>query len=163
MSQATPFAEVGCQDCGAINPGHNAQCWLCYHPLAGSAPPPLPGAAGGQVVSAELVGEPSLAVAAASMLGLSVALLLVGIGAYLVEPGLAIVYAIVVVPPLLATLVTGLARRAGGRPLSLGSRVLTFFVSGVITVGVLGLLCIAAFVAFFVFCLVALSAGGGYH
>jgi hypothetical protein len=158
MSRPAPVPETVCQECGAVNPAFHTQCWLCYRPLDSGGPPPLPGSAG--VVAAQIVREPSLGVAAASMVGLTVALAIVGIGAYLVEPGLAILYGIVAVPPLLATLVTGLTRRARGRPLTLGGRVLTFFVSGVITVGVLGLLCIAGVVSFFVYCLVALGSGG---
>ena len=139
-----------CVECGAENWAYAADCWLCKRDLSDVE----------AVVNAEIVAPPvstSANTFFAVVTGiLGIVLVLIGIGLYLEEPGAAIGYMILVIPPLIATIVRTMAKQ-GERPVGWGERLATFLISSVVFFGILVMLCIAAVVAFFAICLAAIA------
>jgi hypothetical protein len=145
-----------CPDCGAENLAAAKYCWLCRRDMTTVS----------EVVLAEVVlrrpaWTPSDWFFAILSLLLAIMIVLCAIGLAVEEPSAAIVFGILVVPPLVATIVRVSVRQQRQGHVSWAERFLTFFVSSVIMVGVVGLLLAAAFVAFFVYCLIELN--GGWH
>ncbi len=145
-----------CRNCGATNINLADWCWLCKQPLDDQS----------RLVVADVVSEPpafaqdehARLVTTAVMAGVLVVL---GIGiAASMGPGLTILYAITVFPAFTATVIRVQlkSRRKRVTPLD---QVLTFFLSTITVVGALAILCVAAFVAFVVYCLAQLSQQGG--
>ena len=144
-----------CPDCGAENLAMAKYCWLCHRDMATVS----------EVVIAEMIPEqptwtPSDWFFAVLSLLVAIMIVLCGIGLAIEEPTAAIVFGILVAPPLVATVVRVRIRQQRQGHVSWAERFLTFFVSSVITVGILGLLLAAAFVAFFVYCLIEINRGG---
>jgi hypothetical protein len=115
------------------------------------------------VVTAEVVPEPTFtpgdtifAVAAAV---LALVIVLVGVGAALTEPGLAIMMAIVVAPALVATAVRIQHQKVRRGYVGWGERLATFLVSASLVFALLSLLGVALVIAMIVFCFVALATG----
>jgi hypothetical protein len=134
-----------CPECGAAGSPTGRRCWLCGHPLgAGMA------AARGRPRTADWMLTATLALAAI------VAALMV-IGVWQEAPGLAVALAVVAAVPLIATAVASLHARAGGRPLGAGEKLVKFMLSLAIVFGAIGLVAIAATIAFFFWCLSQLA------
>lgn len=143
-----------CPHCGADCEVGKPRCWLCHGELAG----------GDEIVDAELVQEvpphaPSdmFFVIAAAIL--AVVVLLIGVGAALTQPGLAIAMAIVVAPALVATLVRTRKQQKRQGYVSWGERLATFAISVAVMMGVLSALGAAVMVALVIFCFYALATG----
>jgi hypothetical protein len=142
-----------CPECGAALPLADAKCWLCGRPnVAGSWSKSRPAAA--RPTGLEVAATITL-----STLLVSVAAVMMFSGLVGDAPGLAILFAAVVTPGLLATWLASKRARAKGESLAWYSKLAAFMISTAITVGMLGVLCVAAFVAFFIWCLFALSTG----
>jgi hypothetical protein len=143
-----------CPHCGAECDARSQRCWLCHGNVSAKA----------EIVDAEVVSEPPrhapsdvfFAVAAGI---LALVIVLVGVGAALTEPGLAVMMGVVVVPALVATVVRIQQQQYRHGYVSWGERLATFVVSASLVVGVLMLLCVAAVVAFIIFCFAALATG----
>jgi hypothetical protein len=142
-----------CPHCGADCDAAKPRCWLCGGELTGE-----------EIVDAVVVKEPPpyapsdvfFAVASAV---LAVVIVLVGIGAALTEPGLAIAMAVVVAPALLATVIRTQRVEARHGYVSWGERLATFIVSAAAVVGLLGALWIALLIALVALCFLAMAGG----
>lgn len=147
-----------CVDCGAAVHADADKCWLC-----GRA---NPGASGhrADVVQAEVIrrgGSGKLEWTASSLLIL-VALVVVNVGVWMIEPGIGLLMTLILVPAAVATTIRAAKQRGKGKQMSWGERALTFFLSAAASVGILAMLMVAAFVAFFIYCVVAFRQGGGF-
>jgi hypothetical protein len=152
---SNPFApQVVCAQCRAENPAYNKHCWLCHAPLARKS----------EVVTAELASKPRpmpLAEAFFWILtaGCLLVLVLVGIGIAQTDPGLLVVYAIVLAPALIATLARSLLSVQRGHRVSGMEVFLTLLFSASVTILVVVVLFIAVIVAFFAYCLYICGSG----
>jgi hypothetical protein len=156
MSQAL-VAQAVCPHCRADNPPHNKLCWLCRAPLA----------LGQAVVTAELAVKPRPLPLAEAFFwtltgGCLLVLVLVGIGIAQTDPGLLIVYVIVLAPALIATLARSLLSIQRGQGVSGMEVFLTLLFSASVTVLVVVVLFIAVIVAFFAYCLYVCGQGGKF-
>jgi hypothetical protein len=144
-----------CPECGAENLNLATRCWLCQRDL-GEVP---------VIVVAEVVSEsPDFArngsLPAWTSIALAGALFAVGLGATVAfGPGAGILLVVVGVPAYLATL-TRLRKIAARRSVTVVDQIITFLVSTLSVLGILLLMGVAAFVAFFMYCLIALSRHG---
>ena len=148
MEQALDLAT--CKECGAANASTARDCWLCgaaVRPALGMAPPPLPGARAVAAPPSERGWKFGL-----TLLLVVIALVAVGFGIVREAAGLAVLYAIVVTPALLATLIATARRRSAGRPMGGGDKFKTFFIWVCITLAAIPLLGIAAVVALVLYC-----------
>ena len=153
----TPLELKTCRECGADCETKAAHCWLCGADLKGQV----------EIVVAEIVDEPPpyapgdtfFAVLSAIV---AVVVLLVGIGAAVSDPGMAIGFAIIVVPALVATVVRAQQTRARQGYVTWGERLATFMVSVSLMFALLSLLSMAAIVAFIFYCFYALGTGQGF-
>ena len=84
------------------------------------------------------------------------------IGALLEEPESAIGLIILAIPGLVAVLVRTVTKRAHGKSMGWGDRMLTFFLTSAAIFGIISLLAIAAFVALFIYCVIALKSQGQF-
>jgi hypothetical protein len=151
VSPTTPFAIRLCPHCRAENPLDNQSCWLCHAPLAGAP----------EVVLAELAKKPSADPLTKNfqtllLAGCGLVVLLVGLGLVKDDPGLLALYAIVVIPALIATGVHWLIAASRGKQASALGMFSTFIVSGFVTaaivVVVIAAMIIAAVIALLQFC-----------
>jgi hypothetical protein len=155
---SNPFADqLVCPQCRAGNPPYAGKCWLCHAPL------PL----GAEVVTAELASGPRplpLADAFFWILtaGCLLVLVLVGIGIGQTDPGLLIVYAIVLAPALIATLARSLVSLQRGQGVSGLQVFLTLLFSASVTILVVVVLFVAVIAAFFAYCLYVCGSGKGF-
>jgi hypothetical protein len=144
-----------CPHCGADCETSTARCWLCYGDLTGEV----------GVVDAELVPEPPRHAPEDTIFGVMSAILafvivLVGVGAAFVQPGLSILIAIVAVPAFVATLVRVKKQEARQGHVGWGEKLGTFVVSAALTIGVLTMLGVACIIALIVFCFYLLATDG---
>ena len=139
-----------CEHCGTNIPAHAANCWLCSggNPYASSS---LTGRSDTEPRAS--LSERRVQGVCTALLGVSVVLaVLVGIGFAVQDPGMLVPYAIVIGPPLLATLIRVVIEVGSRKPLKPSSLLLTMYGSFAITVGVIALLFVAALAALFVIC-----------
>ncbi len=142
---------VHCAECGAENMLPAARCWLCYKPL------PM----GAGMVVAEVVPErtttrksPISQWVFGIMTGAVVLLVvLIGMGIAIDQPPQAIVYLVIVLPGLVATGVSMRKSLVASGQVSWQRSFSTLILSFSITMAVLVVLVVAAFVAFFLYCL----------
>lgn len=155
MNDSTnPLLKI-CPECGADCVASAPRCWMCggdlsraetiYQAQAVTASMRGAGNAGAMPVS-----EWFFAISTCLLLGV---VLLVGLGLAVDEPGTAILYAIVVSPALLATLIRTQLKRASHGRVSWAEKFATLMISGALTVSIVTVLCVAACVALFVYCL----------
>ena len=141
-----------CLECGAECLATATTCWLCKGNFSTDS----------EIVLAELV-EPRPKYAPSDVFFLivsailAVLLLLVGIGAAVEQPGLGIAFFVVVAIPLIATVVRVQSQEAKRGSLSFTEKFLTFVVTASMTAGLIVIVVGAAFVAFFVYCMVEMS------
>ena len=143
-----------CPHCGAECDAARPRCWLCQGVVTG----------GTEIVDAEVVAEPppyapSDAFFAVVSAVLAAVILLVGLGAALTQPGMAIMLAVIVVPALAATVIRTQRKQARQGYVSWGERLATFVVSAALAVGILSLLGVAAVIALIAFCFYAMATG----
>lgn len=157
MSEPPPLELVTCPHCGAECDARASRCWLCYGHVADR----------NEVVDAELVepprdfpGDAFFAVMSAV---LAVLLLAVAVGAAFSQPGLLVLMAIVVVPALMAVFVRSQRKQRLQGRVGWGERLATFLVSASLMIGILGLVAVGLLVTLFVFCIIAITGGGGFH
>ena len=161
MSEPPKLPSTVCPRCGATNPPHIAQCWLCQRQETAD-----PYAAPAELSATDVpaAGPPAAAqqrsesVYAALLLGAVFLAVIIGVGLGAQDPGLLVPYLIVIAPAFLATaarFMFGIARGEQTKP----SALLVAFVSGLSFVLVLGLLAIASIVALFLWCIWALGGG----
>lgn len=145
MSSAPPKLTKVCTDCGANNPDHLSECWLCKMPLvelAASSTPFKPTAyqqhAGLQFSFASLM--------------VTIALIAVLLGVFRLAPGLGVLLTIIVAPAWIRTCLTVAFRSSDRGEVSFGQKAGIFAVSLAMIIGI-GVMLIAAVVgAFAVFC-----------
>jgi 4-amino-4-deoxy-L-arabinose transferase-like glycosyltransferase len=152
MSPEQPIDLATCRECRAANATTARRCWLCHAdltkpppPPATHLPPPLPVAD---------VGPWTFSL---STLFLLVTLLALGMGIFALAPGLGVLYAVLVAPPLFATSIVGVRRRRRGQAWGGKEKAATAALSVAGTLAGLSLLIVAAVVAFFIYCIVAIS------
>ena len=142
-----------CPECGADSPARAARCWMCGGDIQQVEP----------IVQAELatakpvgrrpanpVSETFFAISTCLVVGL---VLLVGLGLAVDEPGMAMFYAIIVSPALLATLVRSIQKQATHGHVTWGERFATLIISGALTLSLLPVLCLSACPALLISCL----------
>ncbi len=149
----SPSAELkSCPDCAAENLGDAVQCWLCRHDLRG-----VPA-----IVIAEEVRRPPSFVAgdqffAALALLLALTVIVVLVGVFLQEPALAVMLGVILVPALVGTMIRVKQQQARHGHVSWSEKLLTFIMSVSIVIGGLAMLAVAAFIAFFLYCIAEMS------
>ena len=138
-----------CPDCKAELKDDAVACWLCYrvvsHEEMRSAEPP---------VELNSAGHDALM----TLLAVFV-VLVVAVGVWDFAPGLGGLLLVIVAPALIVASVRIRRRAQTSGPLSTGQKVAQFAVSAALVLTVVCVLTFAAFIAFFVFCLIALSSG----
>ena len=139
-----------CPACGAEYAAGASHCWLCHANL-NDVP----------IVVAELIAAPQSPVWKLSevffaVLSALTALLivLIGIGVFVEEAVLGVIYVILVLPPLTVTLARTYRKTHSGAGISWAERFATFVVSSVVMAGVLGILAIAALACLIIMCFV---------
>ncbi|MCA9161729.1 MAG: hypothetical protein KDA62_02075 [Planctomycetales bacterium] len=152
MKNATRDSIRICPECAAENSPFSDNCWLCQCPLTGDV----------EIVTAEIVGEnrpnPILDRTFAVLTGLvGLLIVIVGIGIAADEPSLGVLYVLVVTPPLLGAFVRVKREMRRRRYVGWGERLATLIVSFALMYGLLMALGVAALVAFFIYCVIALS------
>ncbi|MCA9248747.1 MAG: hypothetical protein KDA42_16590 [Planctomycetales bacterium] len=133
------------------------RCWLCSGNLEASS------ARSEEVILAEIVPEQirrSAASFALSTLLLLVTILCVAFGLADFAPGLSGLLLLIVLPAFLITVIRTRRHEARGEQVSTGRKVESFVISAALIVATFFGLAALAFLAFFVYCLVALSRGG---
>ncbi len=150
-----------CPYCGAHLQPQMTRCWLCYAAVAGAET--IDGEA---PVAVELARPPAFSVMSEWIFkGLSavVGLLLFMIiaGAFLEEPAAGITLTVLVSIPLGATALRLYLQKQRYGAVSWAERLATFLVSTALLFALLGVLCVAAFIALFVWCLT--QSPGGWH
>lgn len=145
-----------CSSCGAHLRTGFARCWLCHAELTTTV------SEGSPLVVAELARPPEFSEAAewifkgvAALLALLAGLVI--LGASLESPAAGVTLAVVLLFPLSATLLrVQLQKQKHGR-VSWGEKLATFILSTAVMLALLVLLAIAAFAAFFIWCLIEIS------
>jgi len=139
-----------CPQCGAQYYPDAGKCWLCHADLSD-----LP------VVVAQLIAPPmspawKLSEVFFAVLSALTALLvvLIGIGIFVQEAALGIIYVILVLPPLTVTVARTYRKTRSGAGISWAERFATFLVSSVVMMGILGLLAVAAVACLIIMCFV---------
>ena len=148
MTDNTPSELVACAECGAAVPRGEPSCWLCGHLMSATAP-----VAAKPTHSA---AHTALNIGAVLIVGLFVLIL---IGAAQDDPGSALGLLILAVPGLLATVIASTRGRVRGKPLTFFEKVAYFTLSTAAVLSALVVIAVAAFVAFFAWCLFALGSG----
>ncbi len=134
MNEPVSAYELSCPYCGARNARGEAKCWLCKQPLAVEA-------GGNEPILAEAVDvRPQFAL---SSLLLVITLACISAGLVAAAPGFIIPLVIVVVPALIRSVA---ASRAAGGQVSIGQKLVTFFVSLwlVVAIWVAGIIALCA-------------------
>ena len=145
MSQSDPMPNpnLNCRECGATNYPDASECWLCQRrdwrgpPRFSTSPKPEPSSDSGH---------------GPALIGLTLALGLVALGALAMVPGLAIGLLILVVPPWIGAEMIANRRRNRGLPTSATRKVAWILVLTILIPILLG---VALFIAFWMICLVA--------
>jgi len=150
MNASGPAAENSrvCPHCGAQYSAEAAKCWLCHADLSD-----VP------IVVAELIAPPmspawQLSEVFFAVLSALTALLvvLIGIGVFIEEATMGLIYVILVLPPLTVTLARTYRKTRSGAGISWAERFATFVVSSVVMAGILGILAIAALACLIIMC-----------
>lgn len=147
---APPPVLPRCPHCGAHVQPQAAQCWLCYSPLAGQSEPIV--AALAEPPPYSQVIERFFQVVFLGIAGL-VGLIVIGAFRESVAAGLSLLM-ILFVPCTLAAVRLQMQKHRKGS-VSWGERLATYLVSVSLMFIALILLLVAAFIAFFIWCLVA--------
>ncbi len=137
-----------CAECGAANRDGTTKCWLCGAETTAEIP------------YAELVTEPvRLTEHQFSLSGLfiSITLFAVVAGVWVQEPAAGIWLTIIGGPALVATLIRTRRRRRRGENVTSGAQFVTLMLSAAATLGILVMLGLATFLAFFVYCLFVIN------
>lgn len=140
-----------CGECGASNRWPVTQCWLCHGDLEAD-----------NIVLAEVVSEPPAFVTtrgrsfSLASIFIVITLVAVGLGLSLVAPGMGFLFAIVALPALIGTMVRIKKQQLEGGPIGWSDKLTMFLLSTAVTVATIAVLCVAAFIALFVFCWVIL-------
>jgi hypothetical protein len=158
MTAEQPIDLVTCPECRAANATAARRCWLCGRDFTGKGPqpPPLPPMPAGEAPYAP-GPEQGAATFGASTALLLVTLVILGVGIFSLAPGMGVLYVILVAPPVIATSLVGARRRQRGQAWGGKEKAATAAISIVGLFSALGLLSLAAFVAFFVYCVVAIA------
>ena len=144
MSSAPPKLNKICWGCGANNPDHLVECWLCNAPLA-ATPVDTPFKATAYERHAKFQFS------FASLL-VTIALIAVLLGVFRLVPGLGVILAIIVAPAWIHTCITVAFRSSDRGPVTFDQKAGIFAASLAIVIGT-GVMLIAAVVgAFAVFC-----------
>lgn len=154
MSGEPPLELLLCPECGASNTRQARACWLCARPVDAQAP-----AAGSPFADQRRPDDRGAWTFGVSALVLVVTLAALGVGIWQIEPGWAVIYAVAVTPPLVATFVTSLRRQAEGRPLTALQKLGAFALSAGVMLAAIPLLIVAVGVALFIFCMALMAAG----
>jgi hypothetical protein len=144
MSSAPPKLAKVCKGCGAKNPGHLTQCWLCEGPLA------VP-AAGTPFKPTSYERHAALQFSFASLL-VTIALIAVLLGSFRLWPGLGVLLLVIVAPAWIGTCITVMSRQARQGVMTFSQKAGIFATSLAIVVGAGGLLVVAVVSALIVFC-----------
>ena len=160
---------VACSQCGAANPERRKDCWLCHGALGSSK---LHGDASVSPANALLPHQPAATQSfSLSTLFLVITLIGVWLGVAAAAPGIGVLLLVAVLPAAVRTFAaTGRSKQFGDRP-TVGDKLGAFAVS----MGIVLLVCVAAFIAFNVACwslcglavvtqseaLIVVSIGGG--
>jgi hypothetical protein len=161
MSAARPTTK--CSHCGAAQKPDDSFCWLCFSPLSPAVTetdddavnPFHPDASVSQSA-----GAGSLAAVGVTSLLLFV-IFLVTLVLYQAVPGVAILFGLFVLLPLLRTIVVSWQRAERGRPVGIARRIEMFLTSLAVMVGLVLLWGLSAVVGLWVLCVTALGAGQG--
>jgi len=157
MSAPQANEERTCPECGATIVATTDCCWLCHATvpvvatLVAEGPVPWEHRAAYQFSLATMM--------------LTIALVAVLLGVFLISPGIGILLAVAVTPAFLRTCIVMARRKARGQPVSLADKLGSFAVSFAASVGlavfVAGVVVVAVFVAFFMICWAVLASGAG--
>jgi hypothetical protein len=174
MSASQDWVFPKCAECGARCGSTAVGCWMCHSPLPGGvaraaasrgiAPratvfvPTRDHSPTRRFSNSDSIGRDP-ATERWIKVGLNVALGIVGIGLWILAPGIAVLYLIVVAPAVTAMFVSLDGERRPGDSGRVGDYFDRFFSILLKTVAVLSLLTAAAFCAMFIFCCVMLFGG----
>lgn len=150
---AAKISSDHCHDCGAANLADAKACWMCGSPLYIMA----------QVVGRNAPVRRPRAEAQFPLATILVTITIIAVllGVYQQWPGVGFLLSVLIVPPLAATCIAALIRRAEGDPLSTGGKWRVFGVTIGITFGILAAtaLLIVVFVVVCVAVLFAICSG----
>jgi hypothetical protein len=144
MSSAPPTLTKVCADCGASNPDHLKQCWLCSTPLVAAAP-------GSPFKATAYERHARFQFSFASLL-VTIALIAVLLGVFRLLPGLGVFLAIIVAPAWIHTCVTVAFRSPVRGPVTFDKKAGIFAASLAIVIGTVVMLIAAIVGAFAMFC-----------
>jgi hypothetical protein len=152
---AAPAARPHCPDCHAEVAADAVRCWLCHRKLVNDA----------EIVMAQIVPErtplaPSQTLFAVLTALVGALVVVIGVGvardAYLLIP-----YTLIVGFALAITSLHEVRARSAGRQVGWGERLLTFIISAHAVMAVLGVLLVAAVIAFVIFLFLVCSGALG--
>ena len=161
MSEPPQLPNTTCPRCGASNPPHATQCWLCVR--SGTTNPYAPQLQSQSTASSPSAGsafaqDRTQTVFTALLIGSVVLAIMIGIGIGAQEPGMLVPYFIVIGPSFMATGVRAMVSVGQREKPKASTLFLTLIWSGIFTFLALVLLAVAAFVALFVWCIHMLGA-----
>jgi hypothetical protein len=130
-----PFAH--CPHCGAEVQQLGNLCWLCRHKHISADPNPY--------ASPRAIGDNAVQFSLASLF-LVMTLLAVGLGIFLLVPGLGVLFAFISTPALIRTMIATGRQRQFGAPLSPAEKISVFFLSWFL-MSAIGIAAMVAFVA----------------
>ena len=147
---------IHCSACGAACSAFADQCWLCHASVRNET----------QVVTAQVVPRPPSYAPTewffAGLTGLvALLLLLVAVGATLVEPTLGLGFIVLVLPPVAVTLLRLRRKQQARGPVTWTERFVTFFLSLVFMFALVSVLAVVGVIAFFVYCVASVATQGG--
>lgn len=146
-----------CKVCGAICQTNEGVCWMCRSRTGGESANPY-AAVAPEIVTDELVSYSGQdTIFAVLLIACFFSAILVGVGIGTQDPGLFVAYLILIGPAFAITGVRAFSQslyRGGPKPKAL---FMSLIISLTVTIGVVGLLAIAAIVLLFVLCISALS------
>ncbi|MFO0869741.1 MAG: hypothetical protein U0935_12485 [Pirellulales bacterium] len=140
-----------CPHCGAHLQPQMVRCWLCFAAIPSTPPAQVP---------VELARPPEFSQLGERIFqGLSILVaglvLLILLGTFLQEPAAGVTLTMLLFVPLSATVLRLYLQKQRYGRVSWAERLATFLVSTALLVMVLGVLVVAAFIAFFVWCLMS--------
>lgn len=149
MSSPAPELIGFCPHCGAEHADGATECWLCHAPLGDQpivmaqliAPPQPPASQLSEIFFASL----------SALVGLLVFLL--GVGIFLEERALGVIYVILILPPLTVTWLRSVRKTRSGAGISWAERFITFLISSIVMFGILVMLGIAAIICLILICI----------
>lgn len=140
---------IVCPDCGATLAGGQASCWLCQRKHdEGSVENPY--------ASPRPTGESLPWQFSLESLILVMTLAAVGLGLFMISPGLGVLFAFIATPALIRTIAASTVRKQKGDRLAVGEKVAVFLLSMLI----MALVGLATFVAFGVMCFAGAALAG---